>query len=605
MGGAFVAAAALCVPSLAQAAPESWFAPSFSVEGPAAAGRFGEALSCSKASGATAQRSFVAVGAPGASDGKGSVHVYDSDQPATPIQIITPPSGRAILEVADTPAPPTADVPKRFGAAVAFISDINGDGADDLAVGEPRGEGQLGYVHVYGSSLTGETISFSLCQSASGEQSFGSALLALRGPQAVPGGAHLVVSAPLGGSTYGLDLSDACSGLIRAAPQFTSTGNTGRFGAALGEVPDTVMGSGDGATDVLVGQPEAVPGSSGRVHHLSSSASQAEFSRAMEAAYGASIGTSYQSNFVAVGSPRRSAGLGGVDISNGSTGIVCTAQRSPPGLSQQFGQSVANLDTSFGSLFRDRNLVTFAAYSSEVKTGGSVSLFSFDGRHCAAAFQVNNCQLDPSQEQGKVIIGGSDCQIRRGGVLRPAMLFSSPGWLGNRGRVDAVLAGTERPSPRACADTVNPPPPSPTPKTIAIEPGSSKLPAPSVKVGGGQVQITMPKLVPKLTGKAYQKALSQLIDKGLSRAEAVKALKQLKVTYVIRIVRITPNGAVSTMGRRGRSYMSTRVSNSNRSVIKLPPGQYAASYQGNISTKSPPIKLGSTQPSKSTTFRIR
>ena len=185
------------------------------------------------------------------------------------------------------------------------------------------------------------------------------------------------------------------------------------------------------------------------------------------------------------------------------------------------------------------------------------------------------------------------------------MLFSSPGWLGNTGRVDAVLAGTERPSPRACIDNVNPPLPSPTPKAIVIEPGSSKLPAPSVTVSGRQVVITMPKLVPKLTGKAYEKALAQLLRKGLSRSRAVEALKRLKVTYVIQIVRITPKGEVSTLGRRGGSSMSTRTSNSNKSVIKLQPGQYAMSYRGIISTANPPIKLGSTQPSKSTTFRIR
>lgn len=595
-------AAALVAPSGALASPESWIVPSFSVEGELPSGRFGEALACSKASGATSQRSFVAVGAPGSADGEGRVYVYDTDDQSAPIQSLEPPSAAVPSEVADTPAPPVTEPPKRFGSAVAFFSDINGDGVDDLAVGEPRGEGLPGYVHVYRSDVWGTSVSYLLCQSASGEASFGSAIVALRGPQPAPGGADIVVSAPKSGSIYGIDLTGACTGAILHTAQFTSTGNGGRFGAALSEVPDTVMGSGDGMTDILVGQPDFAPGSSGRVLHLSSAVAQSEFSQALEAEYGMSIGTSYQSNFVALGSPRRGGGRGGVDVANGSTGVVCSAQHAPDGPGQRFGQSVANLDTSFPSLFRDRNLVTVAAYRPEGKTGGSVSLFSFDGTHCAAAFQINNCHLDPSQEQGKVIVGGSDCKIRSSGVSRPAMIFSSPGWRSDSGRVDAVVAGTERASPQACLDELNPPKPSPTPKAVTIEPGSSKLPPPKVSVVGRKVTITMPTLVPKLKGKTYQKALAQLQRKGLSRARAIEALKRLKVTYIVTIVRILPKGAVSTMGGRGGS---ARASNSNVSTWNLPPGQYAASYKGTISTANPPIKLGSTQPSKSTKFRIR
>ena len=438
---AFLANILLAYP-LAHATPETWIEPFISLEGSAAGSRFGDAVACSKASLTTAQRSFVAVGAPNANSGQGAVYLYDSDSPSTVLQEIVSSN-------------PGSDF--HFGASIAFVNDINGDDVDDLVIGEPKSAPAVGQIHIFGSSITGTGLTYSLCQSSGVNPSHGTRLLGLRGPFMAPGYTEgVVVSSPDSGDTYGYTIAGACGGGMSYNSRFTSLNNGGRFGISMVEVPDAIMGSGDGGSDVLVGQPDFILASTGKVLFLGSDGTQNDFVSSPEQSYGESLAGSPQSSFLAVGSPWSGLGRGGVDIHAGSTGVVCRAERPISEESTRFGDTLAHLDTTFPSLFNSLNLATFASFRSEVSTGGSVALFAYNGSDCSALYQLNNCHSDPDQEQGKVLVGGSTCTVNRDGVPRAMLLVSSPGWNSAAGRVDIVTAGSELATPRACSAVASP-----------------------------------------------------------------------------------------------------------------------------------------------------
>lgn len=585
----FAIATACCAPLTLSASPETFIEPYVSLRGGPAGGRFGDSLACSQVSLTGGNRSLIAVGAPEEASGAGAVYLHDPASPDVALQRIVSPAAGAGLH---------------FGAAVAFINDINGDGADDLVVGEPSGS--AGSIHVYGSNLSGATTSFTFCASSAHETSLGSQLLGLRGQMG--GGETLIASAPASGSTYSFDLSGACSGAVGVTLSFTRLGQGGALGISLAEAPSTFIppigtpGASSPASQVLVGQPN-LSSTAGKVLVLNGSGATSEL-RYGERGFGTSIGASYRSAVAAIGSPSRDGGKGGVDVTDDSGALLCsvTPQSSPD--SRGFGASVAHLEGSFSRLVGGQD--QFVANRPESETGGSVALFGWSSstQSCSGGVPINNCEYDALQEQGNAIAGGPDCVVRRDGVGRAAFAFSSPGWQQNRGRVDIVVDGSERASPITCAALG---PIIPGEDATPVEPGDNDLPAAEVDVSGRVVTVHMPLLKPSLTGENYDRALRKLQRKeGLSKGEARKALRRLEVTYVVSIVKAGGAGAASVLPARTfrRPSWDYRKKKNQLTARNLKPGSYILTWRAVIATKRPPVEIGTAVSRFTTKFTI-
>lgn len=576
-------------PQLLSATPETWIEPFVSLRGPSTEGRFGDSLACSQVSVTGGSRSLILVGAPEESEGRGAVYLYDPSNPDLALQRITSPAPAAGLH---------------FGAAVVFINDINGDGADDLVVGEPSGP--LGSIHVFGSNLSGAAPAYNLCASSAYESSFGARLLSLRGQGGY--GDSLVVAAPLSGSTYSFNLFGACAGIIGVTPSFTRVSQGGEFGTALAEVPAAFLapvatpGAGGSASKVLAGQP-SLSGSEAKVYVLWNLGQTLELRHAEEG-FGASIGSSHRSLVAAIGSPHRDGGRGGVDLIGNSGQLLCSVAPDASSASQGFGSSLAHIEGLFATVTgREQQ---FVAKRHEPQTGGSLALFGYSAgpSACSAGVQINNCEEDTLQEQGKVIVGGPDCIVRRHGAGRAALAFSSPGWKDGRGRVDIVVDGSQHSSPISCSSSG---PVRPEETAIPVEPGDSSLPAGEVGVSGKKVTVKMPLLQPTLTGENYEQALRKLQrSEGLSAAEARKALRHLEVIYVVTVRAAKSGGAVASSSIRvsGRSSWQYRRKRNQLTFNNLRSGSYSLTWRAIIATKRPPVEIGTAVSRPATRFTV-
>lgn len=605
---------------------ETWIVPSTTLMGAATGSRFGDAIACSKATATTSNRSFVAVGAPNATVGgnsqAGRVYIFDPTNSASALQSLTSPSGGANYH---------------FGASVAFFPDVNADSVDELAVGEPGAD----YIHIFSSQVTGGSVTYSSCISLPGSSgAFGTTLVGLRGPFASGATETLVVSAPGDGSVYGLDVSAGCGSPPSYNSRFVSLLNGGNFGKSLAEIADGAMGAGDGATDVLVGQPDYVLNDTGKVVVLSSAgATPTPVALVNEPDYGIAVGGHYSSQYFAVGSPQRSTGVGGIDVFAPGTGIECAITHDILANSIGFGSTVAHLHTSFPTLFAGVNQATFATSRSQTGTGGSIGLFALTGSYtCSQVFQVNNCAADNNQEQGKAIVGGTGCQMTFSGTPKHILLFGSPGYNSGQGRVDIIVSGDELGSAQSCdAPTATPtatptaPPtntPTPTPTNtpnslgeaqptatpIPFSPGSANVPAPTVEVQNKLVTVILPAATPTLSPAQEKAAIKLLIRSGLKPAQAKKALdKGLVITNEITITplksgtgmtrafttKVIVEAKASAAKKRQYKTRLTRIA-----IRNLPKGTYSVTYKGTISTKKPSVVIGSTKPSAPTRFTV-
>ncbi|MFN4895307.1 MAG: integrin alpha [Pseudomonadota bacterium] len=137
----------------------------------------------------------LAIGAAGAQGGVGRVYIYQS---STYLQTLEPESD---LPVA------------RFGSAMGWIDDINGDLVDDLIVGAPGSAGRIdGGVYAFTSRLSDGRLKYSLCGALQGPSGLGERMKALR-RGAVEGSANLIVADPLSGRIDGFILSTDDQGL--------------------------------------------------------------------------------------------------------------------------------------------------------------------------------------------------------------------------------------------------------------------------------------------------------------------------------------------------------------------------------------------------------
>lgn len=149
------------------------------------------------------------------------------------------------------------------------------------------------------------------------------------------------------------------------------------------------------------------------------------------------------------------------------------------------------------------------------------------------------------------------------------------------------------------------PTPTPTPTPVVVFPGKGELPAPTVATSGRNATVTAPQVTPQLTTRAKNAAIKKLMQRGLSKAKATKAVSKLTVTYIFTVAQggKASNNGGGDVGTHASS-ISRRSKRNSLTFANLQPGAKAASYRIEISTKSPPVVLGTTKPSSRTTFTI-
>ena len=425
------------------AAPETYYPTAFSITGTVASpGRFGASIACSAAlpgGHALSGISFIAIGAPSTQVGihgqAGTVYVYDPDDPTTPLQTIPPPG-------------PAAD--KRFGSAVAFVPDANGDSIDELIIGEPNQNTapETGAVYVYLSNGSGTPYTYlGYLSPTVPAASFGATLLGLR----ATGGGNFVVGAPEAATVVSGVISCIGSCGVSEGTDYLSGGaGFSRYGAAMCEVPDI---SAEG--HILVGASgESV--TRGAVYDVSqdSIVSSVSAGVSINDRFGFGVAGHYQwpmGQYVAYSAPGQNRVS--VFTMDPPTGY-CNATVPMLFIPTTANAALVHLANTFFGTFGGPGVsgdAVIASYRDETDTGGSIGIFWVSGlTGCSAVHQINNCLFDSSQQQGHTLVGGRDCLGNRSSPK--AMLISgSPGWSGNKGRVDAYFSGDHYGSAQGCA----------------------------------------------------------------------------------------------------------------------------------------------------------
>jgi hypothetical protein len=474
----------------AHAAPETWFSPVLTEVGNTSSS-FGSAVACS-APDSVAGHSWLAVGAPDESAGQGRVYILS-------------PTG--IIDTLQSNAPGGG---KQFGAAVAFIADINGDSISELAVGEPHPSGANGSVQVFLS--TGNAADpFEFCTALSGTVSFGSHIFATS--LLIANSAQIVISSPLAAVpaieshavTY-----DSMTGLCQftADSAYGSTGDpNSRYGQSVAEFDDGSLNP-----SLLIGAPGNTDG--GVYVEQEAGGATLTLSGSSGGNLGAGIAASSSSALLAFLAPRQTNSVSVQSQSLGAFMPRCNVQVPMSSLSTSASHALAHLGSAFVSFIGEIDYgvsseAVFASYRDEADTGGSIVLF---GAHtlsnCSALKRVNNCVFDSNQKQGTALAGGALCEVTGGAK---ALLVGSPGFSNNKGRIDLYKEGTESIAAAPCAAPTNTPTstptstatPSPTPTMtpifgglpIQVDPTTSTLPAPIIERRGTAVTLVAPRLV--------------------------------------------------------------------------------------------------------------
>ncbi len=291
----------------------------------------------------------------------------------------------------------------RFADSLSPAGDLNGDGGEDLMIGEPHSIPAKVYLY---SGLDGSQLF--VLTGANGESSFGSSL-AGRGDVDADGVPDLLVGAPYNnqGQIYGaIELFSGAT--FQSLYQITLTTEDG-FGTSVAFIDDL---DGDGADDLLVGAPWSARGNEnpGRTFVYSGRTGQwiDDLARGEDrAAFGTSLATLGDVNGdgaadFAVGAPYnpRDGARGSVFLVSGLDRTVLRRFDAEPKSNVTFGYSVASAGDVNQDLVPD--LIVGAAYDSGlayVYSGADGALlYRFQSKAGADAF-------------GAAVGGGSDLNL--------------------------------------------------------------------------------------------------------------------------------------------------------------------------------------------------
>ena len=413
------------------------------VAGSEVGSRFGSEIACRGYNVSRALDSVFVVGAPNASAGEGRVYVYNPLNPGVPKQVIEPPPGIAT---------------RKFGVAIEFIDDINGDDLEDLLIGASGDVlTPVGQVFAFTSTYTEGDIRYSSCGAVSGPLGFGDTLQSLQDDSADVA-ARVVVGNPrygrIDGVSVALQQGGAC--VFSLNEEFSgSQGEASQFGSSLGQV-DSLRPDGTLSSALLVAAPGE--GQVGVVHRFEAGmpigSVEAPGATAEPYRRGSLVSARANSDFYVVGSPRDDDSRGSVALYRSSESAdlpYCSISNPIDERSENFGSSVHLLGGAFRGLAPNTDEV-FAFRRAEDETGGALALIGVSALSCSALLPVNNCQRDPGQEQASEIAGGVDCGVFLHGRLQWMLLSGSPGWQGGRGRVDVAFEEGIGSAPSACLD---------------------------------------------------------------------------------------------------------------------------------------------------------
>jgi hypothetical protein len=426
----------------AQAEPMSRLRFDVSMEGPDGNGRFGAEVACSRPIVGVGRGSIVAIAAPNAAGGQGRVYLFGPGQPAVPIQVLSH---------------ATDQMMGRFGAAIQFVDDLNGDLIDDLIIGAPGlPTHSEGGVSLFTSAISEAGLRYVPCGMAQGPQGFGEKLQALR----AAGGssfAHVVIANPRLARIDGFAVSAQSSGSCQFVPtgDFSETfGDSSEWGSSMTQVAANFSSTVTLAR-IFVSAPRE--GEFGRVYERSAGESQVQ---ALGSLHGGGIDhvgmvVSGQPNSFTyvIGSPRSYGGRGSVAVyvlGAASSEPLCVVNNAQDEYSGQFGSRVRHLGSSFLAMFSSTQEV-LALRRAEIVTGGALGFAGVSENGCSGLLPVNNCLNDPQQEQGLALAGGGDCQGFRNGKMQRLLVSGSPGWSGERGRVDIAFEEGILDVPYGCA----------------------------------------------------------------------------------------------------------------------------------------------------------
>ena len=563
---------------------ETWFDPAFSLTG-SSGERFGSSMACTTPAGSSA---YIAIGAPDYNEARGRVLVYAASDLSSPLQTIS-------SSVASAGA--------RFGTAVAFTSDINGDNKAELVITEPRPNGFSALVHVYLSQAGNSD--YTLCGSTNMTKGYATEVLPVTLSSALTSSATLiVVGSPSGGITSSLSIGyllGACS-IFYSSQYAAAASSSSLFGNTLAEL----KGSNSTDADAAVGSPNANSGSG----HIDAVDYLGTMFTVQDGTASQRLGTSVAGNPVTghFGYTVPNDDTLRLVMSGGSGQYVpmCTASISMSDMPMDWGRSLRLLDDAFVSFLGGNGLsAVYATYRTQADTGGSVALIStLAPPNCSSPRAFNNCVFDANQEQGRVLAGGSACTLDVNGTFVPMLLVASPGWNSGDGRVDIVLEGTQLQSARTCSAVSPSPTATPYPTAsgetpIPVGSGSGGLPAAVIESFTAKSAILV---LPKVEiDKSFVAFLARKLK--VSESEAKKMARTATLTYEVTFTPRSRSSSaqVSAMAVKPK-LQKIRTRKQRVTVSRLTPGTtYRVTYRVEIAIRRPK-KTFFTKPSAPTSL---